>query len=374
MREWLQTNSGNNSENNSENYAELGIDPEDWWNLETLLPYTIEITWSAQTNTGDYDVLFIRHGVEATIDFPLAEIPDQFCDAYTNCPLQSQLARQLVPELRQSLKQTLPDYMVPAALMPLATLPRTTNGKVDRAKIITLHETEGTAPDGIQPINSAAIASPTSDHPVLSRAEAMLVDIWKELLRLKQVNTSDNFFELGGHSLLATQMASRIRDLFDVELPLQSVFETPTIAQLAALLESRRAATSPLPIPPLVRLDRSLYRRKSSIFATPQNGEEGQDEQLLISDQLISDQPASKTATASSPLVALTLGGSQSSFFCIHPMFGVVFPYLELAHHLGPQCSFYGLQSVALLCLCSNQDWCSTTGSTTVVSTHRVGR
>lgn len=348
MREWLQANSGNHSENYAENYAELGIDPEDWWNLETLLPYRIEITWSAQTNTGDYDVLFIRHGVEATIDFPLAEIPDRFCDAYTNYPLQSQLARQLVPELRQSLKQTLPDYMVPAALIPLATLPRTTNGKVDRAKIITLYETEGTAPDGIQPINSAAIAAPTSNYPVLSRAEAMLVDIWKELLHLKQVNTSDNFFELGGHSLLATQMASRIRDLFDVELPLQSVFETPTIAQLAALLESRRAKIAPLPMPPLVRLDRSLYRRKSSRFATPQNREEGQGEQPLISDQLISDQLAAKTATASSPLVALTLGGSQSPFFCIHPMFGVVFPYLELAHHLGQQRSFYGLQSVGL--------------------------
>ncbi|HEY9604551.1 MAG TPA: amino acid adenylation domain-containing protein [Allocoleopsis sp.] len=384
--------------------AELAIDPQDWWDLETVLPYDVEITWSTPTHTGDYDVLLIRHGVDATVDLSVPPIfirplnppklgdfessspqtwvavrstSNAFSD-YTNNPLQSQFARQLIPEVRQYLRQTLPDYMVPSAFVPLETLPLTANGKVDRRALPTL--------------NQDSIYSSSSTNAPLTPTESTLIEIWKELLRLKQVNPHDNFFELGGHSLLATQMISRIRDAFELELPLKSVFEAPTIAQLAPILETLRDNSSTPKIPPLVRLDRSAYRRKrlppalrsaqstlpnansqliqelysqesppSNAQVTPiepnktidtlpksKNSRLGIIQNLKSKIQNDSVAPEQSVTESRSPLIPLTLGGSKQPFFCVHPMFGVVFPYLELAHHLDSDRSFYGLQPLGL--------------------------
>lgn len=311
-----------------ENTSECGIDPQDWWDLETVLPYDVEITWSTHTDTGDYDVLLIRYGVDGWIDFPQQVL--QSIHHYTNEPLQSQLARRLIPELRQYLQQTLPDYMLPSTWVPLAALPLTASGKIDRRTLSML-------------TGNSMQASSTTNAPS-TPVEAALVDIWKELLQLKHVNTHDSFFELGGHSLLATQMTSRVRDRFGLELPLKSVFEAPTIAQLAPMLETLNDATSSSKAPPLVRLDRSAYRRSRSTLPNsssqiPHNLPPQPDFRVI---------PDSLVAELRSPLVPLTLGGSKQPFFCVHPMFGVVFPYLELAHHLGSDRSFYGLQPLGL--------------------------
>ena len=121
-------------------------------------------------------------------------------------------------ELRTFLKEKLPAYMLPAAFMMLNTLPLTANGKVDHL--------------ALPPHLTVARESPPP-----TTLEATLVELWMQLLGRK-VGIDDNFFELGGHSLLATQLVSRIRDRFQVELPLRSVFETPTIAQLAQKIEA----------------------------------------------------------------------------------------------------------------------------------------
>ncbi len=290
--------------------TEFAIDPQDWWNLETLSPYTVEITWSIQSHTGNYDVLLIRQGSEISHHFPVCHRSDLLWDDYTNNPLQSESARQLIPELRQFLAQSLPDYMIPFAFVPLETLPLTPNGKVDRRAL----------PKFSEPSRNESIAQSCDN---ITPTEATLLEIWKDLLRLKQVTIQDNFFELGGHSLLATQMTSRVRDALGLELPLKSVFEAPTIAQLAPILDTLKNHTSTPKIPPLVRLDRSAYRHTRSTAIEP--------------------QPA-----AWSPLVPLTLGTSKQPFFCVHPMFGVVFPYLELANCLESDRSFYGLQPLGL--------------------------
>ncbi|NJR39397.1 MAG: amino acid adenylation domain-containing protein [Leptolyngbyaceae cyanobacterium CSU_1_4] len=335
-------------ENDADNDAEMAIAPQDWWDLETVLPYSVEITWSSQTHTGDYDVLLIRHGVDASVALSIVQQPivqqpiaQQFClpgSHYTNEPLLSQFAHQLIPSLRQYLRQTLPDYMIPMAFVPLEKLPLTANGKVDRRALPAFNEA---FTKDLTHSSSTAIAS-------LTPTELTLVDIWKELLRLKQVNTDDNFFELGGHSLLATQMTSRIRDIFGIELPLKNVFEAPTIAQLAPILETLRDIPLTLQAPPLVQLDRSIYRRKRSTLL---NDNSQVSHHLSTSEAPANDQiTASKewSAESKSPLVPLTLGGKKQPFFCVHPMFGVVFPYLELAHHLGSDRSFYGLQPLGL--------------------------
>jgi surfactin family lipopeptide synthetase A len=103
--------------------------------------------------------------------------------------------------------------------VPLATLPLTPNGKVDRRAL--------PAPDQTRPALEDAFVAPRT--PI----EAGLAGIWADILKREQVGVHDNFFELGGHSLLATQVISRLRAAFQVELPLRTLFEEPTVARLA---------------------------------------------------------------------------------------------------------------------------------------------
>ncbi len=132
-----------------------------------------------------------------------------------------------VATLRAALKQHLPDYMVPAAFVPLPALPLTPNGKIDRKAL--------PAPDhGVDVV----VASRPRD-PV----EEAIAGIWCELLHLRQIGVDDNFFDLGGHSLLAIQLLSRLTDIFGVELPVRAVFEAPTIAELASRLGEARLCT-----------------------------------------------------------------------------------------------------------------------------------
>ncbi len=128
-----------------------------------------------------------------------------------------------VAELHAHLKAHLPAYMIPSIFIPLEELPLTRSGKVNRKAL--------PSPDmGRRLDASQAYAPPTT--PV----EEDLANIWAEVLGVEQVGVHDNFFELGGHSLLATQIASRVRELYDVEIPLRALFESPTIAQLAILI------------------------------------------------------------------------------------------------------------------------------------------
>jgi acyl carrier protein len=109
---------------------------------------------------------------------------------------------------------------VPSVLMALESFPLTANGKLDRR---ALPEPEGTA--------NTATAAPGN------AIEELLVDIWREVLGIKQVNIHDNFFELGGHSLTATQVIARVHDSLGVDLPMSKFFVAPTISGLAPLLE-----------------------------------------------------------------------------------------------------------------------------------------
>ncbi len=134
-------------------------------------------------------------------------------------------------ELRRFLRRTLPAYMVPSVFVPLDTLPLTAGGKVDRGLLARRH---APAPRRTGPRASAAPRDPVARDPVArDPVEEILAEIWSELLGVERIGIHDNFFELGGHSLLATRVVSRIRRLFDLELPLRRLFERPTIAGLA---------------------------------------------------------------------------------------------------------------------------------------------
>jgi amino acid adenylation domain-containing protein len=125
-------------------------------------------------------------------------------------------------ELRSFLEPKLPNYMMPSAFVILEAFPLTPNGKIDRQML--------PAPDLTQLISEANFVAPST--PV----EKMLAGIWIEVLGIEKVGIHDNFFELGGHSLLATRIISRVRQVTGVELPLRSLFEKPTVADLAKLI------------------------------------------------------------------------------------------------------------------------------------------
>jgi acyl carrier protein len=125
-----------------------------------------------------------------------------------------------VSELNGFLRQKLPEYMIPASFVFLDVLPLTRNGKVDRRKL--------PVPDQSRPEQESPFVAPRT--PV----EELLAKMWTELLKVERVGINDNFFELGGHSLLITQVASRIEQAFQVQLPLRVLFDAPTIALLSA--------------------------------------------------------------------------------------------------------------------------------------------
>ena len=121
------------------------------------------------------------------------------------------------------MRQQLPEYMVPSYFESLESLPLTAIGKVDRA---TLPE-----PSLVSSVEEVVVEPRTE-------VERVLVEIWKEVLGLSQVGIYGNFFKLGGHSLLATRMMSRVRKQLNVELPLRTLFEGATVADLARLGEA----------------------------------------------------------------------------------------------------------------------------------------
>ena len=146
----------------------------------------------------------------------------------------------LAGRLQPLLAARLPPSMMPAFFVELPALPLTPNGKLDR-RALPAPQRQGSE-DGGRP---------------LGLVEEGLASLWTDLLRLDRVGVHDNFFALGGHSLLATQLISRLREAFQVELPLRALFEAPTIAGLAARIElERRSATSPLTVQPVRRVAR----------------------------------------------------------------------------------------------------------------------
>ena len=144
-------------------------------------------------------------------------------------------------ELRSQLKDRLPDYMIPAAIVPLASVPLLPNGKIDREAL--------PAPDP----EAARVDHIVPRGPI----EQVLWEIWRAVLRRSSIGVHDDFFELGGHSLLATQIVSRARQMLQVEVPLQAIFETPTIAGMARRIEQLRTGASDwVPESPITALSR----------------------------------------------------------------------------------------------------------------------
>ena len=124
-------------------------------------------------------------------------------------------------ELRRVVAERLPEYMVPVVLVQLEALPLTPLAKVDRKALPEIEQVQ----------REREYEAPRT------AVEEVLCDIWSEVLQVERVGVTESFFELGGHSLLATQLMSRVRDAFQIELPLRTLFEKPTVAELALKVE-----------------------------------------------------------------------------------------------------------------------------------------
>jgi thioesterase domain-containing protein/acyl carrier protein len=170
--------------------------------------------------------------------------------------------------------------MVPSAFMLLAGLPRTPHGKLDRSAL--------PLPDQARPQLEESFVAPRDE------LEVRMTKIWERILGIHPVGLKDNFFDLGGHSLLAVSLFTEIEKTFGKHLPLATLFQAPTIEQLAYVL--RDEGWSPL----------------------------------------------------WSSLVPIQSSGSKPPFFCVHANGGHVFFYRDLARHLGPDRPVYGLQAVGL--------------------------
>jgi amino acid adenylation domain-containing protein len=142
---------------------------------------------------------------------------------------------------RSRLSTELPEYMIPSVLVELEELPLLPNGKLDRR---ALPQPEATVASGER-------------QTARTLVEELVANIWAEVLRVARVGVNENFFELGGHSLLATRVRERLRRIFNRDLPLRTLFEKPTVAELAAHLETARHEEDAGYIQPLKRVPRN---------------------------------------------------------------------------------------------------------------------
>jgi iturin family lipopeptide synthetase A len=212
-----------------------GITPDDLWLLAEELQYHATINWSRDAAGADANIEVIFHRSAGLPVFPVAGA-DQGKEwaSFANQPFVAggdagEVDMALAAKLRAYLKQRLPEYMVPAAFVPLPALPLSANGKVDRRAL--------PVPD----FSRASEAKTSASEPV-TPLEKHLAVLWGEVLGINAMGVEDNFFESGGDSLSGVRMVNRLREQLGEHLSLVVIFEAPTIRALAALLEVNYAA------------------------------------------------------------------------------------------------------------------------------------
>ena len=204
-----------------------GVEPEDLWALADQTPYQPTLSCPPAGPPGTL-TLTLRHARQPPLRQPPARLARRPLARYANRPLQALYAQQLTPALRASLARQLPPHMLPNHYLLLERLPTLPSGKLDRQGL--------PAPDHTRP-QAHPYAPPQTAH------QRRIARLWAQTLAIDQVGLDDNFFtDLGGHSLLATQLVSRIRDAYQIDLPLRTLFEAPTVAELAAAMESHEHA------------------------------------------------------------------------------------------------------------------------------------
>ena len=226
-----------------------GLGPDDWPKIRQLV---IEV--DLQENLGPITALLEGHGFEVLVEQDPLLRKTELCYVYAIRPSAGHAGRLVRHEssgtyvpvnlpadgailapatLRAHLKARLPNYMVPAGFVLMDALPLTTNGKIDRHALPAV-SFEGTP---AAPPSTPGVAPEADAGRTFTETEARLARIWTELLKVEHVGVEDDFFDLGGQSLVAIRAVSRIRDVFGVDVPLRDLFERPTLAGLAEVID-----------------------------------------------------------------------------------------------------------------------------------------
>ena len=154
--------------------------------------------------------------------------------------------------LRSFMEEQLPPYMIPTTFVFLRMLPLNPNGKIDYSRL--------PAPDDERDMEAPATVMPRTP------TEELLLGIWKTVLHTEQMGVLDEFSALGGHSLLATQIISRVRQAFQVDVPLRNLFEHPTVAGLSTCIDQLQRQGEGFTIPPMLPIPRTF--RVTNILRT----------------------------------------------------------------------------------------------------------
>ncbi|MER7771803.1 amino acid adenylation domain-containing protein [Kitasatospora sp. NPDC096140] len=221
--------------------------PEDFRHLGEDLGYRTVVTWSGEATSGELDVIFLDPRTAATealtdVCLPAAAQPQ----ALTNNPSVGREAGRLAAALREHLRDNLPDYMVPAAVLVLDALPTTANGKLDRRAL--------PAPE---------FRATGAGRPARGPREELLCRLFAEVLGLPGIGADDSFFDHGGDSIGAIQLVSRARGAGVLFTP-REVFEHRTVARLAEVARTQDApdpagtGVGPVPLLPIAHHLRGL--------------------------------------------------------------------------------------------------------------------
>jgi amino acid adenylation domain-containing protein len=205
--------------------------------LHALLGGEVEPEQVAEGNSDDYELFLklLKQGSTPRAGGPLELDPERASREVRRLAEDA----ELIGELRDFLLAKLPEYMVPASFILLDGLPLTPNGKVDRQSLPRLDERRDGGGEKV-------FVAPRDE------VEERVAVLWGDVLGLDRVGVEDNFFEAGGHSLLAARLIGRLREAFQVDLPLAVLFEVPTVAGLAASLRGRQPALRPIAALPLI--------------------------------------------------------------------------------------------------------------------------
>jgi acyl carrier protein len=239
-----------------------GIDPEDVRAIDA--GYEVAIEWSA-AGAGYFDAVFRpRTAAEEVVTAtelaameraPALAVASADLSTYANRPaFRAVTGANLVPVLRQYLRSTLPEYMIPSAFVPLKALPLTPNGKLDRQAL--------PSPDGARQETATPFVPPATD------VERKLAVIFRELLGMNEIGIDDNFFDLGANSLMMVRIVEKIRVDLGLKISLVRVFQFPTLSSLAAAIAGSETDPGHPVVPPEQnrgQLRREMMQRRREV-------------------------------------------------------------------------------------------------------------